>query len=186
MAIMPLTANILIAMPGWKDTIYEKSIIFVCEHHEQGTVGLILNRPTTFSLSYICEQLHVDCEQSESKNMPLLFGGPIQPERGFVLHRPFGDWRSSLVIQQNDVTLTTSNDVIKALAENKGPDSVMIALGYSGWDAKKLEEEIINDMWMVCPFKSELLYDIPYAQRWSYAGSILGVNFDLVSGSGHA
>ena len=118
--------------------------------------------------------------------MPLLFGGPIQPERGFVLHRPFGDWRSSLVIQQNDVTLTTSNDVIKALAENKGPDSVMIALGYSGWDAKKLEEEIINDMWMVCPFKSELLYDIPYAQRWSYAGSILGVNFDLVSGSGHA
>lgn len=186
MTTMSLTANILIAMSGWKDTIYEKSIIFLCEHHEQGSVGLILNRPTSFSLNYICEQLQVDCDKSTTKDLPLLFGGPIQPERGFVLHRPFGDWRSSLIIKPDDVMLTTSNDVIKALADNKGPGSVMIALGYSGWDSKKLEQEIMNDMWMVCPFKSELLYDVPYAQRWSYAGNIMGVNFDLMSGPGHA
>jgi putative transcriptional regulator len=188
MSIMPLSSTILIATSKWNNTIFEKSLIFVCEHHEQGSVGLICNRPTSFNLDYICQQLNVDCQFSEHQEMPLLFGGPIQPERGFVLHHPHGHWRSSLVIDENYVTLTTSNDIIKALASNEGPNKVMIALGYSGWEPHKLEEEIRDDLWLVCPFSQELLYEVPFAKRWHHAGMLLGVNMDqMVSGrTGHA
>ncbi len=185
---MTLSSTILVATPKWNGTIYERSIIFVCEHHEQGTVGLICNRPTSFNLNYICEQLQLDCGNSSFKDMPLLFGGPIQPERGFVLHKPKGLWRSSLVIKDEDVILTTSNDIIKAMAINNGPEKVMIALGYSGWEPGKLETEIIDDLWLVCPFKRELLYDVPFSNRWEYAGQIMGVNLNVLTfgSSGHA
>lgn len=185
---MTLSNTMLVATSKWNDTIFEKSLIFICEHHEQGSVGLICNRPTSFNLDYICEQLNLDCELSTHRDMPLLFGGPNQPERGFVLHHPKGQWRSSLVIDEKNVTLTTSNDIIKALAVNEGPDKVMIALGYSGWEPFKLEEEIRDDLWLVCPFNSGLLYDVPFAKRWHQAGLLLGVNMDqMISGSsGHA
>ena len=186
MAIMSLSSTILVATPKLNSTIFERSMVFVCEHHEQGTVGLIINRPTSFGLNYICEQLALDCSLSAQRDMPLLFGGPIQPERGFVLHRPKGHWRSSLIIN-GDVTLTTSNDIIKAMAVNQGPDHVVIALGYSGWEPKKLEEEIMDDLWLVCPFTRELLYDVSFASRWEHAGHLLGVNLETIIGlSGHA
>ncbi len=185
---MTLSSTFLVATPKWNGTIYERSIIFVCEHHEQGSVGLICNRPTSFNLDYICEQLQVDCNNSHFKNMPLLFGGPTQPERGFVLHQPQGDWRSSLVIKDDDVILTTSNDIIKAMAINNGPEKAMIALGYSGWEPGKLETEIIDDLWLVCPFKKELLYEVPFSNRWEYAGQAMGVNLNVLTfgTSGHA
>lgn len=185
---MDLSSTILIATSKWNNTIYEKTLIFICEHHEQGSVGLICNRPTSFTLDYICEQLNVDSSASTHKDMPLLFGGPLQPERGFVLHEPKGNWRSSLVIDEKHVTLTTSNDIIKALATNKGPEKVMIALGYSGWEPTKLEEEIRDDLWLVAPFYPELLYEVPFAKRWHQAGLMLGVDMDqIISGrAGHA
>ena len=188
MSIMSLSSSILVATPKLNNSLFERTVIFVCEHHEQGTVGLICNRPTSFNLDYICDQLALDCEISKHKNMPLLFGGPMQPERGFVLHKPQGQWRSSLVIKEDDVTLTTSNDIIKALAINDGPEKVMIALGYSGWDSMQLEQEIMDDCWLVCPFNLELLYEIPFARRWHYAGQLMGINLDnMISGtSGHA
>lgn len=188
MGIMDLSSTILVATPKLNNSLFERTVIFVCEHHEQGTVGLICNRPTSFNLDYICNQLALDCEVSKHKDMPLLFGGPMQPERGFVLHRPQGQWRSSLVIKDNDVTLTTSNDIIKAMAINNGPDKVIIALGYSGWEPKQLEQEIMDDCWLVCPFSLELLYEVPYSQRWHYAGQLMGINLDhmIAGSSGHA
>jgi len=188
MSIMPLSSTFLVATSKWNNTMFERSVIFICEHHEQGTVGLICNRPTSFNLDYICNQLSLNCVDSKLKDMPLLFGGPIQPERGFVLHRPKGSWRSSLVIKEDEVILSTSNDIIKAMAENTGPEKVIIALGYSGWEPKKLEEEIMDDLWLVCPFNQELLYDIPFSKRWHHAGQLIGVNLDeMISGfSGHA
>jgi putative transcriptional regulator len=178
MSLMSLSGNFLISVqnPELESTIYVQSVVFVCEHHEQGSVGLIINRPTSFNLSYIFEQLELDFQQSKSQQLPLMFGGPIQPERGFVLHRPPGQWRSSLIINPEDVTLTTSNDIIRGLAENKGPESVLITLGYSAWEPKQLEAEIMKDYWLVCPFNKELLYDVPFGERWDYAGRLLGID----------
>jgi putative transcriptional regulator len=187
MTLMPLIGELLVATPALNQTIYARSVIFLCEHHEQGSVGLMINRPTSFFLSYIFEQLNIESDQSTSKKLPLLFGGPIQPERGFVLHSPKGQWRSSLVLKQQDVTLTTSNDIIRAFGDNSGPKDAIIALGYSAWESKQLEEEIIKNYWLVCPFKKEILYETPYAERWSNAGHMLGVNIeDFTFGEGNA
>lgn len=187
MALMPLTSQFLVATPALNQTIYGQSVIFLCEHHEQGSVGLMVNRPSSFMLSYIFEQLEMESEVSTNKDIPLLFGGPIQPERGFVLHAPAGEWRSSLIIKPHDVTLTTSNDIIRALGENSGPKQVLVTLGYSGWAPNQLEEEIIKNYWLVCPFDKKILYDIPYNERWFYAGKLLGISIeDFTLGSGNA
>ena len=178
MELMPLSGQFLVYMRNSDADagIFGQSVIFVCEHHEQGSVGVMINRPTSFHLSYIFEQLGVEHQSSLFQQLPLLFGGPMQPERGFVLHEPPGHWRSSLVINPDDVTLTTSNDIIRGLAINEGPEKVLITLGYSVWEPKKLEEEIMKDYWLVCPFNKELLYDVPYAERWDFAGRLMGVD----------
>ena len=119
--------------------------------------------------------------------MPLLFGGPLQPERGFVIHRPFGKWQSSLALLPNDVTITTSNDIIRAIANDAGPKDVLVALGYVAWLENQLEQEIMLDSWVVVPFKSALLYDVPFEQRWEAAGMSIGIHMnELTLGAGHA
>ena len=124
--------------------------------------------------------------RAEQNEVPLLFGGPLQPERGFVIHRPFGGWKSSLVLQEG-VTVTTSNDIIRAIARDVGPKDVLVTLGYVSWEEQQLDEEVIQDHWLVCPFKSELLYEVPFEKRWEYAGSLLGVRMNNIAlGSGHA
>jgi len=187
MSLMPLSGQLLIATPKLRKSMFEKSLIFICEHHEQGSVGLMINRPTSFFLSYIFDQISVKDEQSQFKNLPLLFGGPIQPERGFVLHRPPGKWRSSLIIKPGEVTLTTSNDIIRALASNTGPSDVIVTLGYSAWEPMQLEEEIKNDSWLVCPYQKDLLYDVAYPDRWAFAGHLMGIDIEnMMFGTGHA
>lgn len=178
MSSMSLSGQFLVCMktPNLDMGLFDQSVIFICEHHEQGSVGVMINRPTSFHLSYIFEQLGVEYQQSQFQELPLLFGGPMQPERGFVLHEPPGHWRSSLIIDPKDVTLTTSNDIIRAMAKNEGPDNVMITLGYSVWEPQKLEAEIMKDYWLVCPFNKELLYEVPHAERWNYAGRLLGID----------
>jgi putative transcriptional regulator len=178
MSLMSLSGSFLVSMQrmGSDANIFTQSVVFVCEHHELGSVGVIVNRPTSFNLSYIFEQLGIESQNSGAKQMPLLFGGPVQPERGFVLHSPDGKWRSSLVINPKSVTLTTSNDIINSLAENSGPAQLIITLGYSAWQPKQLEDEIMKDLWLVCPFKKELLFEVPYTERWDYAGKLLGID----------
>lgn len=181
-----LANHLLIAMPMNNDPNFSKSVIYVCEHHVQGTVGLIVNRPMSFSLGLVFDQLQIDPINLASKNFPLLFGGPLQPERGFVIHRPFGIWQSSLVLREG-VTVTTSNDIIRAIAFNKGPADALVTLGYAAWAEHQLEQEVMNNSWLVCPYKPEILYEVPFAQRWEYAGSTIGVNMNLLtSESGHA
>lgn len=185
---MSLANHFLVAMPALNDIIFSQSVIYVCEHHTQGTVGLIVNRPTEYPLNLIFEQLHIESSREQIRNKPLLFGGPLQPERGFVIHRPSGMWRSSLPLVKPDVTITTSNDIIRAIADNIGPQDVLVALGYVGWESSQLEKEIMEDAWLVCPFKSELLYEVPFEDRWRSAGLSLGVHMDqlISSGRGHA
>ncbi|RUR12339.1 YqgE/AlgH family protein [Legionella sp. km772] len=187
MALITSLANhLLIAMPSLHDPNFEKSVVYVCEHHTQGSVGLIINRPMQYPLSIVFEQLEIEPIRVEQNRLPLLFGGPVQPERGFVIHKQIGGWRSSLFLQ-DEVTVTTSNDIIRAIAQDAGPKDVLVTLGYSSWIEKQLEQEVMDNVWLVCPYKSELLYEVPFAQRWEYAGSLLGIKMNqLVSSAGHA
>lgn len=181
-----LTNHFLIAMPMLDDPNFSKSVIYVCEHHVQGTVGLIVNRPMPFSLGLVFDQLNIDPINLSKNNLPLLFGGPLQPERGFVIHRPLGGWQSSLSLREG-VTVTTSNDIIRAIAQNTGPMDALVALGYAAWTDKQLEQEVMDNQWLVCPYKAELLYEVPFDERWEYAGLTIGVRMkQLTSGTGHA
>jgi putative transcriptional regulator len=187
MAIMSNLANhLLIAMPACKDPHFEKVVVYVCEHHEMGSVGLIINKPMEYKLELVFSQLQIEPLYAEQKKQPLLFGGPSQPERGFVIHKQVGQWRSSLILQ-DDVIITTSNDIIRAIANNEGPKDALVALGYSGWVSQQLETEILNNVWLVCPYNKEILYEVPFEQRWTYAGFSLGIDMNqLTSEVGHA
>jgi putative transcriptional regulator len=178
--------HLLIAMPTLNDPNFSKSVIYVCENHVQGSVGLIINHPMPFSLGLVFEQLKIDPINISTNNLPLLFGGPIQPERGFVIHRPLGVWQSSLALREG-VTVTTSNDIIRAMAQESGPEDALVALGYTAWAEHQLEREVMENYWLVCPYRPELLYEVPFEKRWEYAGSTIGVKMNLLtSGYGHA
>jgi len=181
-----LANHLLIAMPSCTDPNFSKSVIYVCEHHVQGTVGLIINHPMQYPLGLVFDQLQIEPIRVETNRLPLLYGGPLQPERGFVIHRPMGSWKSSLVLQDG-VTVTTSNDIIRAMAKDVGPKDVLVTLGYVGWRENQLNQEILDNIWLVCPCKQELLYDVPFEERWEYAGLTIGVKMDQLSSSaGHA
>lgn len=187
MSIINSFANhLLVAMPSMIDPNFERTVIYLCEHHEQGSVGIIINRPLQFPMSLVFEQLQIEPIRVEQNKLPLLFGGPVQPERGFVIHKQIGGWRSSLFLQ-DEVTVTTSNDIIRAIAVDKGPKDVLVALGYSGWLENQLEKEVMENSWLICPYKAEILYEVPFDQRWEYAGLTLGVKMNEIStDTGHA
>ena len=187
MAIMnSLANNLLIAMPSLKDPNFEKSVIYLCEHQEKGSAGFIINRPMHCSWALVFEQLAIHPVRKERNTLPLMFGGPLQPEKGFMIHKQKGSWRSSLFLQ-DEITITTSNDIIRAFAQDKGPKDSLLTLGYSGWDAHKLEQEIMNNLWLVCPYCPEIIYEVPFEDRWDYAGTTLGIKMNKLSmGCGHA
>ena len=181
-----LANNLLIAMPKLNELSFNKTVIYICEHHQQGTVGLIINKPMQHNLGFILAQLRIEAKCIKNQQLPLLFGGPVQPERGFVIHRPTGSWRSSISLRTG-VTVTTSNDIIMAIADNRGPNNALLILGYVGWEAHQLEQEILDNAWLICPYIPELLYEVPFEQRWEYAGLAMGVKMNQInSGSGHA
>lgn len=186
--MLSLTNHLLIATPSIQSPEFKHAVIYICEHHEHGTIGLIINRPMEHSLRLVFEQLNIIPTHIEKNKAPLLFGGPIQPERGFVIHRPFGQWHSSLLLLPNEVTITTSNDIIRAIADDKGPKDALITLGYVAWAEHQLEDEIIKQgSWLVVPFKPELLYDVPFEGRWEAAGLSIGVHMnELILDAGHA
>jgi putative transcriptional regulator len=181
-----LANQLLIAMPSIEDPNISKSVIYVCEHQSQGTVGLMINRPMQYPLGLVFDQLQIEPLRTECNRLPLLFGGPLHPERGFVIHRPLGGWRSSLALREG-VTVTTSNDIIRAIAQDTGPKDALVALGYVGWGEGQLDIEMLENVWLVCPFKPDLLYEVPFDQRWDRALLSIGVKSDqLISGVGHA
>ena len=170
---LSLSNHLLIAMPSLNNVVFSQSVIYICEQHPEETVGLIINKPINYPIGMIFEQLGINVAENSDNMKPLIFGGPTQPQRGFVLHRPEGKW--------------SSNDIIRAIAHSNGPHDALLALGYVSWDEHQLENEIMDNIWLVSPFKPELLYDVPFHERWKAAGLLLGVNMDqVIPGSGHA
>lgn len=181
-----LTNHFLIAMPTMVDSIFSKTLTYICEHNEQGAIGIVINRPTDLTLVNLFKQLGISQANSPVETAPVLFGGPVQLDCGFVLHQPIGKWQSTLVVNQ-EVGLTTSLDILKAIANADGPDQALIALGYAGWAAGQIEHELAQNAWLTVPASSAVMFDLSSEERLPAAMQLLGINYASLSNEvGHA
>lgn len=181
-----LTGQLLIAMPAMTDPNFAKTVTYLCEHSDQGALGLVINRPLDIDLGEVFAQLNLtDCD-TDMSGRPVLFGGPVQMERGFVIHAPGGTWESSMTIDDS-IQVTTSQDILVAMAEGCGPTRVAVALGYAGWGAGQLEQEITANSWLSAPADTDILFDTPFEDRWQKSARLLGIDLSTMSpDAGHA
>ena len=181
-----LSNHFLIAMPGLNDPNFFHTVTYICEHNEKGAMGIVINRPIEFSIADIFEHMDISTDPSLEYHQPVFNGGPVQEDRGFILHQYDHDWDSTLIITPG-IAITTSKDILEALAKGKGPDKNLVALGYAGWGAGQLEQEIIDNAWLTGPARPEILFDLPVEDRWQQAATDIGVDLNLLSTtSGHA
>ena len=186
MAAVFLTNQFLIAMPGMADPNFSQTVTLVCEHNAQGALGIVINRPLPMSFGEVFEQLGLGATHSRVAADPVLAGGPVQTDRGFVLHSPGPLWDSTLPVS-DWLHLTTSRDILEALARGEGPSSALIALGYAGWEAGQLEAEVAQNAWLTVPADERLVFQTALDERWEAACQLLGVNLlHLSSDAGHA
>ncbi|MBW7930656.1 MAG: YqgE/AlgH family protein [Gammaproteobacteria bacterium] len=181
-----LTGHLLIAMPAMSDPNFARTVSYICEHTDQGALGIIINRPMDLSLGEVFDQLSLEVASPATASQPVLRGGPVQVERGFVLHDPGGSWDSTVAVSDT-IHLTTSQDILGALARGTGPGRALMALGYAGWGAGQLEAEIGANAWLSVPATDALLFDTPFEARWAAAAGLLGINLATISPeAGHA
>ena len=181
-----LTNHFLIAMPNLEDGNFSQSVTYICEHDENGALGITINRPSVIGLGEILSQLHLTPTDTEINNQVVLNGGPVQVDRGFILHHPIGAWDSSLKVTEN-IAVTTSQDIMQAIANNEGPQNALIALGYAGWGPGQLEYEMSENTWLSCPATEDIIFNTPIEKRWSAAAMLLGIDLQLLSNqTGHA
>jgi putative transcriptional regulator len=179
------TNQFLIAMPALSDPNFFHSVTLICEHNADGAMGIVVNHPMDITLNAVFEHMQIASHEPVG-DAPVYSGGPVQPDRGFILHQPVGDWSSTLRIG-DEVAVTTSRDILEALAEGQGPERFLAALGYAGWGPGQLEQEIADNTWLTTPADSDILFALPAAQRWQAAARRLGVDLNLLSGeAGHA
>lgn len=181
-----LRNQFLIAMPGMSDPAFAHSVTYICEHNADGAMGLVINHPSALTLSDIFQQLSLN-EDDTSAQSQVLAGGPVSPERGFILHPNTGkQWQSTLEIGP-ETCLTASSDILKSLADGEGPEHYLVTLGYAGWDNDQLEQEIADNAWLTVPADPQILFHTPTEQRWAAAARHLGIDLNLISNSvGHA
>lgn len=185
-AAVNLTHHFLIAMPSMADPNFARSLTYLCEHNEQGALGVVVNRPIDMTLRALFEQIEIPLLDDERGRMPVYFGGPVQVDRGFVLHRPAGDWQSTLSINR-DIGLTTSRDILQAVGEGRGPGQLLVSLGYAGWAPGQLEQELAQNSWLTVAADLDLVFDLPPEQRLSAAMDLLGIDLTRLSDEvGHA
>lgn len=181
-----LRDHFLLAMPCLSQGIFSHSITYICEHGETGAMGIIINQALDLSVSDIFEHLQIAPLQDFSSE-PVMAGGPVQMDHGFVLHRGSArTWEASLKVTP-EITLTTSRDILRAIARNEGPEDHLIALGYAGWSAGQLEQELADNSWLTLPGDSEIIFGTPADQRLGAAAAMLGIDMNLISNqAGHA
>lgn len=185
-----LTNQFLIAMPGMVDETFAGSVVYLCEHTENGALGLVINKPIDIKLRNLFEKVELKLDRSELAEQPVYFGGPVQTERGFVLHEKVeggtAPYNSTLSIP-GGLEMTTSKDVLEALAEGAGPSKVLVTLGYSGWQAGQLEDEIGRNGWLTVGADPKVIFDTPIDKRYDRAVQLLGIDPRMLSQeAGHA
>ncbi|PLW83519.1 YqgE/AlgH family protein [Kineobactrum sediminis] len=181
-----LRNHFLLAMPSLAEGLFAQSITYICEHGEAGAMGIVINQPLDLSMEEIFEHLEIETT-SDFSDQPVMSGGPVQIDHGFVLHRHCKRrWDASLQVTP-EITLTSSRDILRAIAEGTGPTDHLVALGYAGWSAGQLEEELGLNSWLTVPADSDIIFNIPWERRLAAAAAQLGVDMNLISTQvGHA
>ena len=185
-----LTGHLLIAMPAMQDPNFARTVTYICEHSDQGALGIVINRPLDMDLGTIFGQLSLDPTDPELARQPVLQGGPVNQERGFVLHEPAEiperEFDSTLTVT-NAIRVTTSQDILSAMARGTGPRRAVLALGYAGWGAGQLESELAQNAWLSVPANPRIIFDTPFELRWRESGRLLGIDLNTLSSqAGHA
>jgi putative transcriptional regulator len=181
-----LTGHFLIAMPAMTDPHFARSVTFICEHNQEGAMGVVINRPIDMTLETLFGQINLDLNNDSIASSPIYFGGPVQSERGFVLHQPTGQWQSTIAVNA-DTALTTSKDILEAVANGNGPAKILVTLGYAGWAAGQLEHEISQNAWLSVKAQSNVIFDLPHTDKFDAAMGLLGVSASqLCEAAGHA
>jgi putative transcriptional regulator len=187
---LSLANHFLIAMPSMLDPIFGGTVVYICEHSARGAMGLVINRPTDMDIAGLFERIDLKLEiipnSHPMRGQPVMFGGPVQDDRGFVLHAPAGKFSSSLQVT-DEIAFTTSRDVLEAVAAGDGPERMLVSVGYSGWSAGQLEQEILANGWLTVPADASIIFDLPLEQRFNAALKLLGVDPAMLSAvAGHA
>jgi putative transcriptional regulator len=190
-----LTNHFLIAMPGLHDELFGRSVVYMCEHSQRGALGLVINKPSDIILKHLFDKVDLPLTRKDLADTPVFFGGPVQTDRGFVLHEAiFADadkpadpvYASTLVIP-GGLELTTSKDVLEAISIGSGPRKVLVSLGYSAWAEGQLESELGENSWLTVAADSRLIFETPVAQRYEHALQLLGLESWMLSpDAGHA
>ena len=175
-----LTNQFLIAMPGLVDPFFARTVAYLCQHSEEGALGIIVNRPSELTLADIMEQMEIKIDTPAIGQIPVYFGGPVQPERGFILHEPAGTWNSTLQVSDS-ISLTTSRDILEAVGHGQGPRNILVALGYAGWGKGQLERELGENSWLNVPADQSIIFKQPAANRWKAAAELVGVDISLMT-----
>jgi putative transcriptional regulator len=181
-----LTGHFLIAMPSLNDGFFNQAVTYICEHDENGSFGIIINQQTGIALKQIAKEMAIETENNYNDKQLVFIGGPVDQGRGFILHRPVGNWQSSLKVN-NNIALTTSKDILQAIINNEGPEDNIVALGYAGWAAGQLDHEMASNTWLSCPADEQIIFNTPAEERWKTAAKLIGVDLSLLSNdAGHA
>lgn len=181
-----LTSHFLIAMPGLADPNFQHTVTFICAHNEEGAMGIVINRQVDMTLGEVLTQMELHPINAGIEQYPVYQGGPVQTDRGFILHTPEKLWESSIKISDG-IAVTTSRDILEAIANDDGPKATLVALGYAGWDAGQLEQEIGDNAWLSGPADTEIIFNTSCEQRWEKAAALLGIDIQMLSSDvGHA
>lgn len=176
-----LQNNFLIAMPNLKDPFFERSVTYICEHNEEGAMGLVINQPLDINVAGLLEQVDIAVTNSSLESIQVFAGGPVGTDRGFVLHSPQEGWRSSLQLS-DEVMVTTSKDILESLGTERAPAHYLLALGFAGWEAGQLEDELGQNSWLTIPADADVLFNTPTSERWEKATAKLGIDIWQISG----
>ncbi len=186
MASVNLTNHFLIAMPNMADPYFSRTLTYICEHNDQGALGLVVNRPIDMTLHALFDRLSLSLRDAEQRDAPIYFGGPVQTDRGFVLHAPAGNWQATLRVRDH-IGLTTSKDILEAVGRGEGPPQMLVTLGYAGWSPGQLEHELAQNAWLTVEARDGNIFDTPAEERLPAAMELLGLDYArLQDAAGHA
>ena len=182
-----LTKHLLIAMPSLQNSSFSRTVTLICKHDNHGAMGIVINQPTSMSINELIAYIDIKGTDKKISNHNLVFaGGPVHMDRGFILHDSDREWESTLIID-NDLKLTTSEDILLDIGKGAGPNNSIVALGYARWGAGQLEQELADNSWLTVPYEAKIVFDTPVEKRWQSAASKLGIDLHLISSeAGHA
>lgn len=179
-SVPSLAHHLLVAVPSLQQPPFTRSVTLVCQQDEKGAMGVVVNQPSEFTLGDVLSQLDISCTDADLMAIPVLNGGPVHAERGFVIHDDPRPWASTLEVGQG-LYLTTSRDILQSIAQGQGPDNAVVTLGCAGWGPGQLEQELMDNSWLAVPAGREIIFDVPLAQRWQAAAGLIGVDLSRLT-----